>query len=219
VSREKEEILTDPGNHAVLRQLASEEEIELQEAAEAAGMEENRLRERSEDLEKHGFIEKNYSAGGISLRLSRGNLEEFSEDILDFLDEHEERIEQNLESEEKHLADLKRDLEQRKEETNVLKKEKKLERQIEVVEDVLDSIGEFSSPEEKLEAFSRVHRVHQVFDSGRGEFTFFNPRRKVKALRKAREVLEEEPDQEEPKRFFGNRWVTDRELEEGNGRV
>jgi DNA-binding MarR family transcriptional regulator len=211
VSREKEEVLTEPSNHAILKFLAGEEEKHLQEAAEEVGMEEDRIRKKSEILEQKGFLQRDFSPEGVKIRIVRGKLEETRSELGEFLEEHSSRMSVKATEEKKALQELREELKEQKEETDVVKKEKKIEGRIEAVEKAMEKIeNSGDDSREKFDAFSHSHRIQRFLGSRDEEFHSFNPGRKLKAIDRVEEVLDQQPEKDEPRRFFGNRWVVEK---------
>jgi DNA-binding transcriptional regulator YhcF (GntR family) len=204
VTRQREELLNDPAAHLVLRKTASEGEKDIEELAGEIGVEHYRVRKRSRELETHGFARVQQGRKIIIEDGHREKLEAFRDSLLNFAEKHHERLSRNFDETSKVLNDKLEELEKEKKETDSVKKEKKIDRKLEAVEEALDQ--ETDSPRKSLQAFSRVHRARKFLDLD-VEFHGFNPVRKSKTLTKVEKILSEEPSEERPRTFFGNRWV------------
>ncbi len=208
-----EELVNDPGNHAVLKELATREEEELQELAQVTGLTEERLKDKTQRLEEENLITAERKQVPTVLRIHRENLNDLRDEIKGFHEDRHEQIEGKLQEEEKTLEDARQQLEEKKDDTSSLKKEKKFERQIETLESAIEACRQAETSEELLGAYSLSHRVLRFTDFREEDFHGFNPWRKLKASRKLDEVLEQRPEEEETRRFFGNRWVKESRIE------
>lgn len=224
MTREHEEILNDPANYAVLKHVAGQEKIEIKEASSETGLSIERLNSLASKLEEKNFIERNHEPEGVLLKITeknRANIRELKEDAQNFLEEHSERIGENLTHEERALQDLKDSLERKKENASTMKEERKTRTKIQAVQNLLEEFQEHQkdSSEENLHLFSQSHRLQVFLGSRDRDFHSFNPLRKLKTLEKTSEILDQKPEQEQQRRFFGNRWISSRKLRELDGRV
>ena len=224
MTREHEEILNDPANYAVLKHVAGQEKIEIKEASDETGLDIERLKKLVSKLEEKNFIERNHEPEGVLLEITgenRASIRELREQAENFLEEHSERIGENLEHEERALQDLKDSLERKKENASTMKEERKTRTKVRAVQNLLEEFQDHQndSSEESLHLFSRSHRLQVFLGSRDRDFHSFNPLRKLKTLEKTSEILAQKPEQEQERRFFGNRWITSRKLRERDGRV
>ncbi|WP_414838217.1 hypothetical protein ACK3SF_02345 [Candidatus Nanosalina sp. VS9-1] len=210
MTRQREELLNDPAAYIILKKAAGQGEKDLEELSSEIGVEHYRVKKRSRELEKHGFAEVRQGRKILFQDRHREKLEAFHDSITDFAESHHERLSGSFEEASEQLRNELEKLESEKEETDSVKKQKMIERKIEVFEEALDQ--ETGSPEKSLQAFSRVHRVRK-FVGLDVEFHGFNPVRKARTMVKIRKVLSEEPEEERPRTFFGNRWVVQDSLE------
>lgn len=217
MTREKEELLNDPGNYTLLKHVSRHGSQELEEVEEKTGIDSERLKHKSQILHEKDFLERNHGQKGIVLEISqetRTNLEEFRQEIEKFIREKSGVLGESIEEERLDLEKARKKLEYEKEETELVGKQKKIDRKIKAVDSVLQKHESHDGEErEVFEAFSNSHRILIFLGEREGEFHGFNPARKLKTLEKIEHILEEEPpEEEEPRRFFGNRWVTSRNL-------
>ncbi|MFB6241834.1 MAG: hypothetical protein ABEJ36_03470 [Candidatus Nanosalina sp.] len=214
MSQEKEEIVSDPGNHALLKYIAGEGRENIEEVVEETGLSESRIRQKTRILQERGLLSRDHGSEGLEIAFTQQNrekLEELREEIYSFAEAHSDRFGEKLEDEKESLEDLRDDLKKRKRETEVMKKEKKLEKNIEAVNSVLKGLKDTGNSRRNLAKFSKAHRLQRNIGE-RKEFQEFNPSRKIKALERLNEVLAQEPEEEESRRFFGNRWISTRKL-------
>lgn len=210
MTRQKEELVNDPAAFLILKKASGSGEKDFEELVEEIGVKEHRTKKRARGLESHGFL-KVEEGRKISFDDSHERkVKSFRDSILDFAENHHERLSGNFQQASERLEEALQELREEKESTDSVRKEKKLDRNIEAVEEALDQ--EYDSPRKSLKAFSRVHRARK-FVSVDVEFHGFNPVRKSKTLSKLEEVLDERPEDERPRTFFGNRWVTRSSLE------
>lgn len=213
--QEVEELINDPGNHALLKESAKEEEIKVDELAEKAGIDQERAKDKIADLEEKELVELDKSEMPVLLSLSRANLEKLNDKIRDFHKDKRHVVLENLEDDRELLQQIKEELNEKIEETYVVKKEKKFESQIQAIQKVIEKIDSAETDDELFDAHASAHRVLKLTESRNKDFHGFNPYRKLKTSRKIEEILENEPEgEEEPRRFFGNRWVKKSRLEE-----
>lgn len=212
-----EELINDPGNHAILRSLASEEEITFDEITEITGIREKRLREKLNALEKKGFLEierSNYPAKTVLKQEHRKELEETRDSLRQFMEEKKDLVERENSRELERLKELRNTLEQDIEETELVSRERKLQSRVESVNRCIEMIQDSEDSSEGFEAFSHSHRTLRKLGHRDDEFRSFNPFRKLKALNKLEEVLGEKPEEQEPRKFFGSRWITQDKLDQ-----
>lgn len=211
---EIEELVNDPGNHALLKEAAKEEEIEVKKLAKEAGLTHERTKDKVAGLEEKELIEMDRSEIPVVLKLKRKNLKKLNDRIKEFQEDKRHVLLDNLEKDKELLLEAKQKLSQKKDETSVVKKQKRFESQIESIQQVLEKIDDSETDDELFEAHALAHRVLKLTDKRDNDFHGFNPWRKLKASRKIEGILENEPEQDEPRRFFGNRWVKKSRLEQ-----
>lgn len=211
---EIEELVNDPGNHALLKEAAKEEEIEVEKLAKEAGITHERTKDKVAGLEEKELIEMDRSEMPVVLKLKRKNLKKLNDRIKEFQEDKRHVLLDNLEKDKELLLEAKQELSQKKDETSVVKKQKRFESQIESIQQVLEKIDDSETDDELFEAHALAHRVLKLTDKRDNDFHGFNPWRKLKASRKIEGILENEPEQDEPRRFFGNRWVKKSRLEQ-----
>ena len=204
---ELEELINDPGNHALLKEAAGQKEMKREEVAKKAGLSKERTKDKLDELHDKELIELDKSEKPVSLKLQRENLQKLSEEIKGFQEDRRQVLVENLEEDQKLLEDAKKELEKNIEETSVVKKERKFERRLDSIKNTFKIIQEANTDDELFEAHAYAHRVLKLTGERENDFQRFNPFRKLKAARKIQEILGNKPEKEEPRRFFGNRWV------------
>lgn len=217
MTREKEEILNDPGNYTLLKHVSRHGSQELEEVEEKTGIDSERLKHKSQILHEKNFLERNHGRSGIVLEINqetRTNLEDFRQEIMDFIQEKSEMLGESIKEERLDLEKARKKFEYEKDETELVGRKKKIDRKIKAVDSTLEKLERREDGSRELfEAFSTSHRILIFLGEREEEFHGFNPTRKLKTLEKIEHILEEEPSEEkEPRRFFGNRWVTSRNL-------
>lgn len=211
MTRQKEELVNDPAAFLILKKASEHGEKDLDQLSRDIGVEKYRTKKRARGLESHGFltVEK-----GVKISFNEGHerkIRSFRDNILDFAENNHEKISGNFQKASQRLEEKLEELREEKEETDSVRKEKKIGKKIGAIEEALTH--ECDSPRKSLKAFSRVHRAGN-FVSLSVEFHGFNPVRKAKTLSRLEEVLEARPEEDErPRTFFGNRWVTRSSLE------
>ena len=208
-----EELVNDPGNHAIMKELAAREEEELQEIAQLTGFTDARLKEKAQRLEKQGLITANRSQVPTVLKIQRSNLQDLRDEIKKFHEDKHQLIEEKVREELRTLEKVREKLEEEKSDASSVKKQRRCENQIEAIESAIQTSKEAETSEELLEAYSISHRALRFTDFREEEFHGFNPWRKLKASRKLGEILDQRPEEEETRRFFGNRWVKESQIE------
>lgn len=217
MNKQIEELLNDPGNYTLLKHLSDKEKQGLEKISEETGITKERVKHKSEVLKQEKLVERNYNSTEITLRFSEDNREkvgEIRENIEGFIEEKDSTLSERIEEEKLNLEKALKKLEYEKQETSVVKKEKKLERKISVVESTLEKLEDVEDDHRKrFEAFSESHRLLIFLGEREQGFHGFNPARKVKTLEKIEELLGQRPEEKKERRFFGNRWVTSSDLE------
>jgi predicted transcriptional regulator len=204
VSTRREEILTDPANHAVLKTLAQEEKISIEELGEETGLREERVRKKADILEEENFLDR--KAGELVFgEEHREEIQELKEGVENFSELHEGNISESLEEHSQEIEEIRGELEEQKNETNLVTREKEIERKLELLEEAVD--GEESG----LEELAKASRARKLFDH-ETDMHGFHAFRKHKTREKAEQILETSPEEEEDRRFFGNRWVSKERL-------
>jgi len=217
VTREKEELLNDPGNYTLLKHVSRHGSQELGEVEEKTGIGSERLKHKSKILHEKKFLERNHGQSGIVLEINQEtstNLEDFRQEIEEFIEEKSGVLDGSIEEERMDLEKARKKLEYEKEDTDLVGRQRKIERKIKAIDSALEKLeSREDGSRELFEAFSTSHRILIFLNEREGEFHGFNPARKLKTLEKIEHILgEEPPEEEEPRRFFGNRWVTSRHL-------
>lgn len=215
MTSELEELVNDPGNHAVLKALAAEEKMHIQQLSDQTGIPSERLRDKISHLEEQNFldVEKGQTPSAVVLnQRHRESLEQLRSELESFHGEKAEVLQEKNQEEVEYLQEVRDQLREELEDTDVMKRQRKLRSRLELVEEALNRLNEADSSEDHLEAFSLSHRVLRSQGAREDEFEEFNPFRKLKACRKLDEILGREPEEEEVRMFFGNRWVTEDSL-------
>jgi predicted transcriptional regulator len=204
VSAQREEILTDPANHAVLKTLAREEKISIGELGEKTGLREERVRKKADILEDENFLDR--KAGELIFGDEhREEIQELKESVENFSELHEGNITESLEEHSQEIEEIRGELEEQKEETDLVTREKEIDRKLELLEEAVER------EETGLEELAKASRVRKLFDH-ETDMHGFHPFRKHKMREKAEEILNTSPEEEEERRFFGNRWVSKEKL-------
>ncbi len=219
--REEEEILNDPGNFAILKHLANKNRVKAQEISSKIGVSRERVREKSSMLEDKGLLGVERKGEKIFLEFSedhRENLEGLKDLTEGFLDEHSEDMDERLEQEHRNLEKIRENLQQKKNQEISMKEEKKVKNRISIIDNILEEIdNEEKSTRGKYSLYSRAHRIQVLLGEREGDFHEFNLFRKLKTMEKAKRILSEKPEENEERRFFGNRWVTSDKLQKIDG--
>lgn len=217
MEHQTEELLNDPGNHAILKSLASEEELDFKKLKKKTGIKEKRLREKLETLEKEGYMEVRRTTHPLNTAFRqehREQLEDVRDGIEKFMEDKKDLVEKENSRELERLKDVRQRLQQEIEETDLVPKEKRLESRMESVNKSIEMIQGSEGATENFRAFSHAHRTLRHLGYRDDEFGSFNPFRKMKLARKLDEVLEQEPEQERIRKFFGSRWITEDKLDQ-----
>lgn len=210
-----EEILNDPGNHAILKQVASEGETELDELVEATGINEDRLKEKSRLLENQELLKTDKSQVPTVLKIldeNRETLRAVKERINEFHEEKSQKLSKKTREEKELIEKAVKDLRERKQDVPTLKEENKMESQIKTLENARKKIEDADTSEELMEAYSLSHRALRIAGFRDENFVSFNPWRKIKTSRKIQGILDQKPEEEHKRVFFGNRWVKESRL-------
>lgn len=210
MTRQKEELLNDPAAFLILKKASGHGEKSFEQLSRDIGVEKHRARKRARGLESFGLIKFEKGSKIVFEEKHERRVKSFRNSILDFAESHYERLSGNFQKAAQLLEESVEKLRKEKEETESVREEKKIEKKIQAVEKAL--YQEHDSPRKSLKAFSRVHRARK-FVSVDVEFHGFNPVRKAKTLSRLEEVLDGRPEDERPRTFFGNRWVTRSSLE------
>ena len=210
MTRQKEELVNDPAAFLILKKASGHGEKSFEQLSRDIGVEQHRARKRARGLESFGLIKFEKGRKIVFEDKHERRVKSFRDSILDFAENHHERLSGNFLKASEQLQEAVENLKQEKKSTESVREERKIEKKIEAVEKALDQ--EHDSPRKSLKAFSSVHRARK-FISVDVEFHGFNPVRKAKTLSRLEEVLDERPEEERPRTFFGNRWVTRSSLE------
>lgn len=210
-----EEILNDPGNHAILKQVASEGETELDELAEATGINEDRLKEKSRLLENQELLKTDKSQVPTVLKIldeNRETLRTVKERINEFHEEKSQKLIKKTKEEKELIEKAVKNLQERKQEVPTLKEENKMESRIKTLENARKKIEDADTSKDLLEAYSLSHRALRITGFREENFVSFNPWRKIKTSKKIQGILDQKPEKEHKRMFFGNRWLKESRL-------
>ena len=216
MNSEIEELVNDPGNHAVLKHLASNGELDFKKLRQETGINGKRLREKLDLLEEKGFIEVQRDSYPVNTALrekNREKLRETRDSIEEFIVQRKDLLREKNSKEFKRLEDLREDLEKEKEEVKLPSSRKKIEARLESVKNSMKMIQDSDEALEEFRAYSHAHRTLRKHGSRNEEFGSFNPFRRLKAVYKIDEILKHEPEEKETRKFFGSRWITQDKLD------
>jgi predicted transcriptional regulator len=196
--------LTDPANHAVLKTLAQEEKISIEKLGEKTGLRKERVKKKADILEDENFLDR--KAGELIFgEKHREEIQELKKGVENFSELHEANISESLEEHSQEIEEIREELEEQKEETELVTREKEVDRKLELLEEAID--GDKAG----LEELAKASRARKLFDH-ETDMHSFHPFRKHKTCKKAEQILETSPEEEEERRFFGNRWVSKKRL-------
>lgn len=190
MTRQKEELLTDSASRLIIYQAGLHREKKIDEMAELTGLKTYRVRRRSRELEKHGFITVDK---GLSLKMLDRNVEalqRFKDNLSKFADRRSDTISHMIEEASQQVEEKIKELENMKKETESVTAQKKYEARIQLLEEALQE-KDYSSPEECLHRFSELERVRKRFCSAE-EIHGCNIVRKSRTLRGLDEIFSNE---------------------------
>jgi len=163
VTEQREELLTDSASKLVLLKAGEERNIHFRELAELTGVDHYRVKKLARELEKHSFIsfEK-----GLYLDVGERNvnsLGRFKDNIEQFAESNKTRLLKNNLEASKRIKQRLDELKENKEATDSMRKEKRIEKQIENIENVLSRRNGFESAEDVLKTSARISRIGRLF--------------------------------------------------------
>ena len=163
MTEQKEELLTDPASKLVLLKAGEERKIHFKKLAKMTGVGHYRVKEMARELEKHRFITFDK---GLYLDVGERNvnsLKQFRDNIRHFAESNRTRLlRDNLEAS-KRIKERLSELREEKNNTDSVSKEKKIEKKIENIENVLSRQNSLESAEDVLQTSARFSRVERLF--------------------------------------------------------
>jgi len=181
VTEKREELLTDPASRVLLLKSGEERNIHIRKLAKMTGVDPYRAKERAKELNKHRFItfEK-----GLYVDVNERNaeaLKRFKHNIEHFVENNSEKLLKNNLVASKRIKERLEELKNEKNETDSVSKEKKLEKQINHIEEALDRENSLEDPGQILETSARLSKVSRLF-CGSQELHSCNVERKAKCF-------------------------------------
>lgn len=163
VTWQKEELLNDPAARLVLYRTGKQRKEHVKKTAAATGLQVYRVRKRARSLEQHGFLRLEK---GKILNMRDAHIEalkRYHEDLQGFAYNRHTDLRKMIQEASDRLEQEKERLKEQKASTDSVKKEKKLEKKIRFIEEVVER-QETRSPVDALKTYSRHHRALSSFE-------------------------------------------------------
>lgn len=181
MTEQREELLTDPATKLILLKSGDERDIHVKKLAEMCGIDPYRVKERAKELDKHRFVT---FQKGLYIDVKEENvdsLKRFRKSIEHFANSNSSQLLKNNLEASKRIKQRLNELEEQKSETDSVKKEKDLDKQINHIKEALERENSFESPQDVLSTSARISRIDRVF-CGSDNLHGCNVERKAKCL-------------------------------------
>lgn len=202
----EKEAVCDPGNYAVLKSLASEEEMSLEQIYEQTGISEGRLQKKLQKLHENGFVGKSMDKLKPLYHMSsehEENLSNLKHKAVEKAGSYNEKEPE----EHQNLSDLRGDLRRELEQEDDRDRQKLLRARMEVVQEFLDNLRDDNTAYSNLES-KAIHQRIMASCSNQENFHPEDNLRELKLVDRIDKILDEKIQEEEDSRtFYGNRWI------------